>query len=142
MAAWRERYLKFAALIHRGMTGIEAARECGYKCPAQAGNRLLKNVHVCAEITRLRAEMVDKAHDVTTNAVLSAGEVLQKLTEIADDSEISAQVKIPALKLLGSHHRLFVERVEHTETKVATSVKKCADDDLAEEKARHLNAVK
>ncbi len=143
MAAWTERHLKFAALIHKGMTATEAARECGYKCPAQAGNRLLKNVQVCEEIARLRAEMVDKAHDVTTNAVLSADEVLQRLSEIADNAEIPAHVQIPALKLLGSHHRLFIERIETTETKVATSVKKCADDDLAEErKAQHVKGVK
>ena len=137
MAAARERHLKFAALVHRGMTATDAARECGYKAPDKAGWRLSKDVHVCNEITRLRGEMIEKAHEVTTKSILGADEILEKLSEIANDDEIPAAAKIPALKLLGSHNRLWIERTEITETSVSESVKKGADEDL-----RHLKLVK
>ena len=57
MNAAHTRRLKFASLMHLGMTATKAASQCGYKDPEKAGWRLSKDVRVCQEIARLQANL-------------------------------------------------------------------------------------
>ena len=49
------RYLRYAALIYRGVPGVKAAEELGYKGAAKASERMSRSVVVCREIDRLKA---------------------------------------------------------------------------------------
>lgn len=99
----------------------EAARIAGYATPGQDGYRLLKNAQVRARI--------DKHLDGVT---LSAKEVLAELTDVAsapfrdfvevllrDDDGDPIRVKmdlgskVKSLELLGKHHSLFTDNVNH-----------------------------
>lgn len=86
----------------------EAARLAGYKGTEKSLNvtayDLLRNPKI--------SELVEKR---TSEAAMSATEVLQKLSEIAnrERSDIATRDQIKALELLGRHHKLFTDRIEH-----------------------------
>jgi len=86
----------------------EAARLAGYNgndvTLGQVGAENLKKPQI--------AELIEKR---TSEAAMSATEVLQKLSEIAnrERSDIATRDQIKALELLGRHHKLFTDRVEH-----------------------------
>ncbi|WP_395976221.1 terminase small subunit [Christensenella sp. MSJ-20] len=56
---------------------------------------------------------IDEHLEISHNdAVMSAEEVLMRLTEIARDKKERAGNTLKALELLGKRHKLFVDRVE------------------------------
>lgn len=86
----------------------EAARIAGYKgndvTLGQVGAENLKKPQI--------AELIENR---TSEAAMSAAEVLQKLSGIAnrESSEVAIRDQIKALELLGRHHKLFTDRIEH-----------------------------
>ncbi len=91
----------------------------------KAGCRLSKNVQVCQEIERLRAETAS----ILGEKLMDATEVLQRLAKIARDEKDKDHIK--ALELLGKNHKLWVERIEQTTTSVEEGVKARTDARLA-----------
>ena len=85
----------------------QAAIRAGYSPkPAQAiGSENLKKPVVKKYIN----EHLEISHN---DAVMSAEEVLMRLTEIARDKKERAGNTLKALELLGKRHKLFVDRVE------------------------------
>jgi hypothetical protein len=71
-----------------------------------AFSRLLKNVEFAARVAGL-------AEQATTGIVMAAAEVLEGISEIARKDE-SSKTQLRAYELMGKHHKLFVDRVEHS----------------------------
>ena len=86
----------------------EAARLAGYKgndqVLSQVGYENLRKPDISA--------LVEKR---TSETAMSATEVLQKLSEIAnrERDDIATRDQIKALELIGRHHKLFTDRIEH-----------------------------
>lgn len=86
----------------------EAARLAGYGgndvTLASVGMENLRKPQIAA--------LVEKR---TSEAAMSAAEVLQKLSEIANrqGADIATRDQIKALELIGRHHKLFTDRIEH-----------------------------
>ncbi len=78
----------------------KAARRAKYAHPGAEGHRLLKNAEIQAAIKG----RMDTLH-------LSADEVLLRIGQIARGSD---KDRLRALELLGKHHALFKERIEHS----------------------------
>ena len=85
--------------------GGEAARIAGYKDTKGAPGKLLKNPAILAYIDSLQVR-------AESEAVFTRQQVLETLTAEAK-SAASDMARIRALELLGKHHKLFIERVEH-----------------------------
>lgn len=90
----------------------EAARLAGYKgndvTLATVGTENLRKPQIAQAIKERLAEKKD---------VMSADEVLETLTKIARNQngwQVAGQMK--ALELLGKHHKLFTDKVEHSGT--------------------------
>lgn len=88
----------------------EAARKAGYAHPGMAGNRLLKNDEIAARVGHRVAQ-----------AGMAADEVLRETAAMArlqpfatSDARAAMQGKMKALELLGKHHKLWTDKVEHT----------------------------
>lgn len=100
---------KFAAeYVRNGFNGTKAVFAAGYNMGYNAASveahRLLRNPNVQA--------IVKKALE---KAQMSAEDVLDELSEVARaEVRIDAAQKIKALELIGKHHKLFTEKVEHS----------------------------
>jgi phage terminase small subunit len=81
-----------------------AAEAAGYskKTAYSQGGRLLKDVEVCAALSKR-----------TEKAAMSADEVLTELAEIARNGDRDSD-RVAALGLLGKHHKLFTDKIEHS----------------------------
>lgn len=89
----------------------EAARLAGYN-----GNDVTLGAVGAENLKKPQiAELIERR---TSEAAMSAAEVLQKLSGIAsrEGSDITTRDQIKALELLGRHHKLFTDRIEHKHT--------------------------
>ena len=112
-----ERAKKFAAkYVNNGFSPAQAAIDCGFTTNRNSayviGHRLLKNVK-----TQKAVEEHLKA------AKMDADEVLERLTKIArTEAEFKGSDVVKANELLGKGHKLFVDKVETTDTTANTSL--------------------
>lgn len=88
----------------------EAARIAGYKQPQVQGPRLLHKVAIAARVGAKVAAIA-----------MSPDEILRELRSIATlqwersiDPKAAMQGKVRALELLGKHHKMWVDRTEHS----------------------------
>jgi len=88
----------------------EAARIAGYKHPHVQGPRLLRNAVIAARVAAKVAAIA-----------MSPDEILRELRSIATlcwersiDPKAAMQGKVRALELLGKHHKMWVDRTEHS----------------------------
>lgn len=117
------RQAAFTRHLITGMSATEAARKAGYS-PSYAdrqANQLLEKPQVAAELNRLRAKL-------DNSAIMSAQEVLERLTSIArGEGEIPRSTpagifELPpdwadrqrALTELAKHHGLLIDKREVT----------------------------
>lgn len=86
----------------------EAARLAGYK----GSEQVLRQVGYENLTKPDIAALVEKR---TSETAMSASEVLQKLSEIANrqGADIATRDQLKALELIGRHHKLFTDRIEH-----------------------------
>lgn len=111
------RYRQFAAkYIKNGYNGLQTVLDCGFTDNPDSAkviaSRLLTYVYVDNEITKLQAK-----------AKMDADEVLERLTEVARSKvEFKGSDVVKAAELLGKGHKLFVDKVETTDTSVSDGV--------------------
>jgi hypothetical protein len=102
---------KFVAnYILLGGNGVKAVYAAGYQqgyfAAGVTAHRLLKKAKVMAEI---------ESH--VRKAKLNADDVINELSDIAQvKTDIDGNQRLKALELLGKFHKLFVDRVESTDT--------------------------
>lgn len=138
----KAKWLAFINEYFKDWNGSAAARRAGYKGRSDViAARLLGNVSIKAEIDRRIAEQAMSADEVLNRLGQMArvdladftdertGEVdltkakgkthlIKKLRKVhgkeSDTTEIELYDAQTALQLLGKHHKLFTEKVEHT----------------------------
>ncbi len=121
----------------RTWNASEAARRAGYAHPGSQGHRLLKNVEIEAEIQRrlnelkmgadevlirlsgmARADISEFINDyggIDWDKVRAQGYLIKKIRHNrGKNSEIELHDAQSALQLIGKHHKLFTDRVEHS----------------------------
>lgn len=102
---------KFVAEYVLSGNGAQSATNAGYS-PSSAhvtASRLLRNANVASAIEAERDRLRERSD-------LRAEDVLRGLRQIAEDESARNSDRIRALELLGKHFRLFIDRVETTET--------------------------
>ena len=100
---------KFATeYVKNGFNGVQAVYAAGYK---QGYNS------ACVEASRLlrNAKVIEYVEESLKNSKMGADEVLERLAEIArKDAKFSGSDVVKANELLGKGHKLFTEKVEHS----------------------------
>lgn len=116
--ARKHRYRQFAAkYVENGCNGLRTAIDCGFTdnpdSAKSIATRLLTYAYVDQQI---------KKH--LMNAKISADEVLEELSSIARTpiDKYSEAAKLKALELSGKALKLFVDKVETTDTSVVAGV--------------------
>jgi len=92
-----------------------------------------KNADIQAEIARLKSKAVQKSE---AGAILSALEVRQRLTSIAEDEENKPQDRIRALELLGKTLGLFADKPALEVNVTLQALQDATYEDLKELEAR------
>jgi phage terminase small subunit len=116
--------------------GTAAARIAGYK-----GND--KQLGVMASQNLAKPSIASRVRARVESAAMNANEVLQELALVAklphQDDPKSVQNKVRALELLGKHHKLFTDKVEHSGSidinKVKAEVERLKAEGWTEEQA-------
>jgi hypothetical protein len=124
-----EKHRKYCQFIVEGESAASAARKAGYaKSSANNyGSELGKREDIKAEIARLQAKTLQKS-DKTT--VLTALEVRQRLSYIAEDESNKPQDRIRALELLGKTLNMFADKPDTQINIVMDSIKDISYDEL------------
>ena len=124
-----ERQRLFIKFYIDGHNAASAARKAGYSgaSATTTGYKLLKRADIRAEIARLEQKVADS---VDSTRILSAIEVRQRLSEIADTAD-KPQDRIRALELLGKIMGMFVDRSEVLSIEATPdNIKALTDSDL------------
>jgi len=133
--ALTDRQRKYCHAIVQGQSAASAARTAGYSKASSnnQGSRLGKNADIQAEIARLKAKALQKSE---AGAILSALEVRQRLTSIAEDDANKPQDRIRALELLGKTLGLFVDKPALEVNVTLQALQDATYEDLKELEAR------
>lgn len=155
MAITKKRRVFIEAYL-KSWNATEAARAADYTHPGSQGHRLLKNVEIQEEIQRrldekcmgadevllrlaeqARADISEFITDhgaVDWGAVKKRGHLIKKVAHNKGrNSSIELYDSQSALALIGKHHRLFTDRVEHSgevEHKHSVDLTTISDDEL------------
>jgi hypothetical protein len=98
-----QRHERFAWGVVQGKSATQAFIGAGYSKNSADANavRLMGNKRIAARILELKQKAAD-------GAVMSAQQVLERLTELATGAR--DPISLRALELLGRHHELFGDR--------------------------------
>lgn len=100
----------FVAAYLANPNATEAARKAGYAHARQAGTRLLSNAVIAARVGRKVAEVA-----MGPDEVLRITAAMARLEPFAtSDARAAMQGKMKAVELLGKHHKLWTDKVEHS----------------------------
>lgn len=110
------RHEAFAQSLARGLSATSAYIAAGYSAKAAGVNayRLIKKASVAQRLAHLKDEILDET-------IMTAKEVLARLSSIARDDGAGTREQLSALNSLARYHGLFVDRVDHTTSGAAVA---------------------
>jgi phage terminase small subunit len=70
------------------------------------------NAYVLLQKPRIKARLAQFARKAETLTILSAQQILDRLTQMAEKKNVQPRDRLKALELLGKYRKLFTEKVE------------------------------
>jgi len=110
---------QFAMYLYLGESQRKAYRKAFPKCKNWKDETVDSKASILAKTDKIQERLAELAEQMkqktNTEALLSASEVLNKISDVIDrNEEIDDKTALKALELYGKHLKLFTDKVEHS----------------------------
>ena len=112
---------QYAMYLYLGDSQRKAYRKAFPKCKNWKDETVDNKAYILAKKDEIKVRLVELQEQTkaktNTEALLSASEVLNKISDVIDrNEEVDDKTALKALELYGKHLKLFTDKVEHSGT--------------------------